>query len=548
MKKKFSIAPIIKKIAPVLLLSVCVLPLTAHAEIKAGSFEVSPFVGYSFLDKDHNLDNAPVYGLRLGYNITSNFGIEGVGEFSTSNVDDKAASQSKEGQFTSPIDGVDITTYHLDLLYHFMPESDFNPFLVAGYGANHYSPEINSKNMSVISFGVGAKYWMAEHIALRVDLRDNMVYDEQFHNLEATVGVVFAFGGEKKKVMAKAAAAEVVADTIAPTVVFTAPLKGAAAVHINQKASVAFSEEMDPATLTAATFTMKQGATPVEGSVTSTDSTATFTPVRYFDADKTYTATVSTGVKDTAGNAMAANYEWGFTTGLASDTTAPTVAFTSPVKGATAAPVKQKINAAFSEAMDPATLTSTTFIVKQGTTPVVGKVTSVASNATFTSAKDLEKGKQYTATVTTGAKDLAGNPLASNYVWDFTAFSPPKVVAVLATLENSHFNFDSAEVSENGKTILNHNLTALKADPKMKLHISGYTSASGSTEYNQGLSERRADAVKNYLVKTGGISADRLTTVGYGETHPAKFEANPGDIFSAAALANMRVIIEVVEE
>jgi outer membrane protein OmpA-like peptidoglycan-associated protein len=217
------------------------------------------------------------------------------------------------------------------------------------------------------------------------------------------------------------------------------------------------------------------------------------------------------------------------------------------VKDATATPVKQKVNVAFSENMDTTTITAATFTVKQGTTPVTGKVTAAGSNATFAPSRDLEKGKVYSATVTTGAKDLAGNAMANNYVWNFKAFATPKVVGVLVTLENSHFDFDSANISENGKTILNHNVQALKNDPKMKLRIVGYNSAAGSEDYNQKLSERRAEAVKDYLVKAG-VADTRLSTIGYGKANPAKYEADPSDTLSPAALANMRVVIEVIED
>ena len=551
MKKIFSVITIMKKIAPVLLVSVFLLPVSARAEIKAGSVEVSPFAGYNFFEKRQNLENSPVYGGRLGYNITNHFGIEATGEFIKSRVDDNTAPFTKEGQFTAPINGVKIVNYHLDLIYHLMPEGAFNPFITAGYGAVHYDPKINNRNMSIVDFGVGAKYWMGDNVALRLDLRDNMVIDETIHNLEATLGVVFAFGGEKEAVTAVSAVSTVAmpADTTPPTVTFTSPVNGYTAVPVNQKVNVAFSEDMDPETVTAATFTLKQGNTPVSGKVTNTDANATFTPDRNLEKGKVYTAMVTTGAKDLAGNALARNYEGGFTTGLAADTTPPTVVFTSPVNGATAAPVKQKINAAFSENMDPATITAATFtLIKQGNAPVAGKVTSSASNATFTPERDFEKGKVYTATVTTGARDLAGNALTREYVWKFTAYSPPKVVGVLATLDNSHFDFNSAVISENGKTILNHNAKALKDNPGMKIRIAGYTSASGSEEYNQDLSERRAGAVREYLVKTGGIDGARLTTIGYGKTNPAKYEANPSDKLSAAALANMRVVIEIIEE
>ncbi len=549
MKKKFSIVPIMKKIAPVLILSIFLLPLTARAEIKAGSVELTPFAGYNFFEKRQNLVNRPVYGGRIGYNFTENFGIEAAGEFMQTRVDDKSTPFDREGKFTAPIDSVKIYMYHLDLVYHFMSDGNFNPFISAGYGAANYNPKINSRNMSIIDFGVGAKYWLGDNVALRLDLRDNMVYDDQINNLQATLGIVFAFGGEKKVVSAvrSASSASEVADTTPPRVLFTTPANRDSNVYVNQKINIGFSEDMDLGTVNADTVIVKQGSTTVAGTVLPTASTATFTPSSNLEKGKTYTATVTTGVKDPAGNKMASNYEWGFTTGQAADITPPTVSFTSPADGDKTAPVRQNVSVAFSEAMDPATLNSDTFVVMQEKNIVSGKVTSAASNATFTTTRDFEKGKPYTATVTTGAKDLAGNPLARNYVWHFTAYSAPKVVALLATLQNSHFEFNSSAISEDGKTILYNNIKALKADPKMKLHVSGYTSASGTVEYNQKLSERRAAAVKDYLVKVGGIDGSRITTVGYGEAHPARYEADPSNKLSPAALANMRVIVEIIE-
>jgi outer membrane beta-barrel protein len=516
------------------------LATPGFAENRQGAATVSPFVGGYVLDKDQREESRPMFGLRAGYNFTENFGAEAM--FGYSLTETRMGYGSRE---------TDLYRYGIDLLYHFMPQSNFVPFVVLGGGGTNFNtpstPGAKSHYAGLVNYGAGVKYFVAPDVALRGDVRHAiLVHDTGDNNLEYAVGLTFNFGGKRKTVAAVTAAE--IADTTAPTVVFTAPVNGATAVHVNQKTSVAFNEDMDTATLTADTFTVKQGSTPVSGTVTSTDTTATFTPAHDFEKDKTYTATVTTGARDLAGNTLANSYMWEFTTGLAADTTAPTVTFTSPVKGATAAPIKQNVNAAFSENMDPNTINATTFTVKQGTTPVSGKVTASASTATFTPARDFEKGKNYTATVTTGTKDLAGNALASDYQWSFTAYAAPRVVGVLATLENSHFDFNSAAVSENGKTILNHNLKALKANPNMKLRIAGYTSAAGTEEYNQDLSERRAAAVKEYLVTTGGINGNRLSTIGYGEANPAKHEATPSDKLSDAALANMRVVIEIIEE
>ena len=62
------------------------------------------------------------------------------------------------------------------------------------------------------------------------------------------------------------------------------------------------------------------------------------------------------------------------------------------------------------------------------------------------------------------------------------------------------------------------------------------------------LSERRAKAVQEYLIAEGVISRDRLSTIGYGETHPAVHEAAPKDLYSDAAKANMRVLFEIIVE
>ena len=96
------------------------------------------------------------------------------------------------------------------------------------------------------------------------------------------------------------------------------------------------------------------------------------------------------------------------------------------------------------------------------------------------------------------------------------------------------------------QTILKRNIQLLKDNPKAKVRIAGYTSASGTDAYNQKLSERRATSVKNYLTSEGLVSSDRLSMIGYGEKNPAMYEAAPKDLYSEAAKANMRVLFEIV--
>jgi hypothetical protein len=209
-------------------------------------------------------------------------------------------------------------------------------------------------------------------------------------------------------------------DTTAPTVSFTVPAIGATGVAINQKIAVTFSEAMDPLTITTATFTLKQGTTAVTGTVSYVGVTATFTPATGLAPLTVYTATITTGAKDPAGNALAADFVWSFTTGETTDTTPPTVSSTVPADVATDVATNQNIAAVFSKAMDPLTISTATFTLKQGTTAVTGTVSYVGVTAIFTPATGLAPLTTYTATITTGARDLAGNALATAFVWSFT--------------------------------------------------------------------------------------------------------------------------------
>ena len=220
----------------------------------------------------------------------------------------------------------------------------------------------------------------------------------------------------------------------APAVTFASPPAAATGVAVNTKVLARFSQAMDPATISTSTFTLKQGTTAVSGTVAYAGTTATFAPAGNLAASTAFTATITTGAKDSSGQALAANFAWSFTTGTVPDTTRPLVSFTSPPSGATSVAVNTMVLATFSEVMDPSTITASTFTVMQGTTSVSGAVTYAVRTTTLNPASDLAASTVYTATITTGAKDLAGNALAANFVWSFTTgavpdTTPPRVAS-----------------------------------------------------------------------------------------------------------------------
>src|SRR5262249_37462886 len=145
------------------------------------------------------------------------------------------------------------------------------------------------------------------------------------------------------------------------------------------------------------------------------------------------TATISTGVRDLAGNALASDLSWSFTTGTIPDTTPPTVSATVPANGAAGVGISGQIAGTFSEPMDASTINTATFTLKKGSTPVAGTVSYTGATAIFTPAVDLAPLTSYTATITTGARDLAGNALTTDTSWSFTTGVAPDTTAPVLT-------------------------------------------------------------------------------------------------------------------
>lgn len=93
-------------------------------------------------------------------------------------------------------------------------------------------------------------------------------------------------------------------------------------VPLNKDIAVTFSQPMDQSTITTSTFVVMKGSIVIPGTVSYSGTTATFNPSVVLDANSTYTATVTTGVKNASGIALASNIVWSFTTGSNSTTLA----------------------------------------------------------------------------------------------------------------------------------------------------------------------------------------------------------------------------------
>jgi hypothetical protein len=101
-----------------------------------------------------------------------------------------------------------------------------------------------------------------------------------------------------------------------PVITAKSPSNDATNVALNKTISFSFSGAMDPETINATTFSLKQGTTPVLGTVGYSGTTATFTPSIPLTAGTVYSATISATAKSAAGISLGANTSWNFTTGI----------------------------------------------------------------------------------------------------------------------------------------------------------------------------------------------------------------------------------------
>lgn len=231
----------------------------------------------------------------------------------------------------------------------------------------------------------------------------------------------------------------VTADTTAPTVSTTFHINGATNVPINTSAGIGFSEEMDSATITGANFTLREAVSgaAVVGNVSFTGVSAIFMPSNNLASSARYIVTVkggAGGVKDLAGNAMVEDFVISWTTAAAPDTTPPKVSGTIHLNGATNVAVNTKVGATFSKAMNPLTITNANITLKKTVDGaiVAGNMSYIGVTATFTPSSDLAPKTGYTVTVKGGAngvKDLAGNPMASDFVISWTTAASPDTTA-----------------------------------------------------------------------------------------------------------------------
>ncbi len=241
-------------------------------------------------------------------------------------------------------------------------------------------------------------------------------------------------------------------DTTPPVFSSMVPANGAPGVNVNTSITMTFNESLRCSTVNSSTvsLTPSPSGPAVAGAVSCSGANITFDPTNLLSPLQAYTFQV-TGISDLAGNALASPVTKGFTTGAAADAVAPTVGQVTPADNATGVALGAKVSASFSEALNPSAVSVANFTLRDGSVTVPASVRYVGGTnftAELVPGAQLAVNTVYTATLTTGLTDLAGNHLAANYSWSFTTAavdaSPP---AVTSTVPAANVNYADAQAA-----------------------------------------------------------------------------------------------------
>jgi len=171
---------------------------SAQAGQREGAFSLSPMIGYHVFEGDQNTEDGFVGGLSLGYNVSKRWAAELEVRYTDTETD-------LEG---TPNQDIEIGSAGINALYHFNPDGPFVPYVSAGFGVMYAdASNFETDSSYMMNYGVGAKYFMGEDFALRMDLRHILDFhgdrewdhvtgnDEVENNFIATAGLYWQFGG-----------------------------------------------------------------------------------------------------------------------------------------------------------------------------------------------------------------------------------------------------------------------------------------------------------------------------------------------------------------
>ena len=144
------------------------------------------------------------------------------------------------------------------------------------------------------------------------------------------------------------------------------------------------------------------------------------------------------------------------------------------------------------------------------------------SSATTSTASSASSGSSDSSSSTSSSTSSSGasSDSATTYSYD----TDPKT-ALIKVGDRVLFGYDSSELDDDDRSVLDNQAKFLNQNPSLKVTIEGHCDERGTREYNLALGEKRASAVKDYLISVG-INSERVSVVSYGKERPQVLGSN----------------------
>jgi OmpA-OmpF porin, OOP family len=432
------------------------------AQVNEASFSFTPQVGgYQFSGKQL-LDTGITAGIGIGYNFTKKVGAE----FSFNYIKTHTAWRGHpETPYWHPIDsGINGYLYRVDVLYHFVPENKIVPFLAGGPGAITLDAghSYGKSSSFIMNYGGGVKYFLTDSIALRGDVRHVIAFGHIYNNMLYTLGINFVSGGNIK----------------------AAPVRAAAVVAAAKPAPEPDSDgdgvvdSKDACPNTPAGVKVNSSGCPFD-----TDGDGVYD---YLDKCPDTPAGVkvnSSGCPlDTDGDGV---YDY--------------------LDKCPNTPAGVKVNSSGCP-LDTDGDGVYDYLDKCPNTPAGVKVNSSGCPLDTDGDGVYDYLDKCPDTPRDLKVDAQGCPIAIK-----------KKYTIALKIE---FDHDKADIKPEYDSRLKEVADFMTTYLEVKEEIDGHTDSVGAATYNMKLSQRRAESVRNYLIKNFNISPDRLTVKGFGETQP----------------------------
>jgi len=307
-----------------------------------------------------------------------------------------------------------------------------------------------------------------------------------------------------------------------PKVVYMSPTIDATSIAINLTIEAQFNNDINPLTVNDLSFLLASPEGSVSGVVTYDALSKTVSlKVSNLTYNKNYGVTLKKTIADITGVSMESDYTWSFST--VDPGAPPNVISVFPTNHSTMAALSLNIDTKFDKDIDPATVTSTTFLLASAE----GSVTGVATyNSTLRKAylivTELINNTTYTAEATTGIKDTFGNPLANSYRWNFVTLPPtisPHIISIYpvngatavpisVTLE-AQFDKDMNSSTISSSTFL---LSSAEGSVSCAITYESSSKKAKAAVNNLAYSTTYIATVTAGVKDTGGISLDSAST------------------------------------